>query len=65
MEFELNEILDIIESNLNYWCENKMEYNCNPDCKYYKCCCSTAKDDIKNVRQLAAVCFGSQHEKND
>lgn len=65
MEFELNELFDFIEKDLEYWCDKIMEYNCNTQCKYYKCCCSTAKDDIKNVRQLAATCFGSQYEKND
>lgn len=62
MEFELNEILDIIESDMKYWCD-KMGYNCNTDCKYYRCICSTAEDDFKNVRHLAAVCLGSTYEK--
>ena len=65
MVLELNKILDIIESDLEYWCDKKMEYNCNPNCKYYKCICSTAADDIENVRKLAATCFGSSYEKND
>lgn len=62
MEYEkLDELLDIIDLDMKYWC-NKMEYNCNSNCKYYRCICSTAEDDIKNVKKLAAVCF---NEEND
>lgn len=62
MEFELNEVLDIIESDMYYWCD-KMGCNCNEDCKYYKFLCTNAKNDIENVRRLAAACFGSTYEK--
>lgn len=62
MEFDLNEVLDIIESDKEAWCE-KMKYNCTPDCKYYHCICSTAADDIQNVRKLAATCFHSNYEE--
>lgn len=64
MEFELNEILDIIESDMRAWCE-KMRYSCSPECKYYHCVCSTADDNFNDVRKLSATCFGSQYEKND
>lgn len=64
MEFELNEILDLIENDFNNSCiENSINNNCNEDCKYYKCLCNNAKIDIENVRRLAAACFGSTYEK--
>lgn len=62
MEFELNEILDIIENDFKNTCN---EDACSQECKYYKCCCMTAEADIENVRHLAAACFGSTYEKND
>lgn len=64
MEFELNEILDIIDSDMKYWCM-KMGKECNSDCPYYNCSCANATTDIENVRKLAAACFGTRYEKND
>ena len=66
MEFELNEILDIIEKDIEYWCNKKMKPNeCNSKCKYFTCTCCEAKENIELVRELAAACFGSHYEKND
>lgn len=64
MEFELNEILDIIEKDLEYWCNEKMGPGaCNSNCKYFSCTCSEGKESIEFVRELAAACFGSHYEK--
>lgn len=67
MEFELNEILDVIEKDIEYWCNEKMGPNgCNSKCKYFTChSCYEGNDSIEIVRELAAACFGSTYEKND
>ncbi len=63
MEFELNEILDIIENDFENSC-NKYP-TCGESCKYYKWIpnCSDVKDDIEIIRRLAAACFSSNIEE--
>lgn len=67
MEFELNEILDIIDKDIEYWCTEKMKDDeCNSKCKYFTCnICWEGRESIDIVRELAAACFGSTYEKND
>lgn len=64
MKFELNQILDVIEEDIEYWCNEKMGPNkCNSKCKYFTCnICNGANDSIEKVRQLAAACFGANYE---
>lgn len=59
MEFELNEILDIIEGDLKANC-NKNLRDCN-QCKYGELHrnmpCMQYKDSIRRVRELAEISF--------